>query len=121
MRLSEAVFSACRAIGYRCHSIMTEGSPVPTVVEDVPALFTPMHLLPTRAAGRPPIRTVTLPSMIDPVHAVPEIRSPWIDAGLPPMMTVGIPGPVMVSPVIVVSPIRAAGVLIECVQRKSAG
>ena len=36
-----------------------------------------------------------------PMHAAPDTMSPTTDAGIPPMSTVGTPGPVMVSPVAV--------------------
>ena len=71
--------------------------------------FTPATTLVTRAAGLPPINTVGLPMVIDPWHAAPATMSPITEAGIFSMSTVGTPGPVMVSPVAVVSVKRAAG------------
>jgi hypothetical protein len=69
----------------------------------------PVTMLVTRAAGRPPIKTLGDPIVMEPVQAVPAIRSPMTAAGWPAIKTLGTPGPVMASPVAVVSPTRAAG------------
>jgi hypothetical protein len=48
-----------------------------------------------------------------PLQALPATLSPTTAAGCPAINTVGTPGPVMASPLAVVSPSRAAGKLIE--------
>lgn len=90
---------------------MTVGQPIATTVgTGTPvAGLTPLTLLVTRAAGLPPINTVGLPITIGPTAAAPDTRSPITAAGCPPINTVGIPGPVIASPVAVISPTRAAG------------
>ena len=98
---------------WRAHgqAIETVVAPVPIVVEEgEPPALTPTHWLVTRAAGTPPMVTVGLPSVIEPVQAEPTIWSPITVAGMPSMLTVGIPGPVIVSPDAVVSPILSTGV-----------
>ncbi len=71
--------------------------------------FAPATTLVIRAAGRPPINTVGLPMVIEPTHTAPETKSPMQEAGSPQISTVGIPGPVMTSPVAVISVNLAAG------------
>ncbi len=81
-----------------------------TVVTGTPvAGFTPTTVLVTRAAGRPMINTVGLPTVMDPVHAGPDTRSPITAAGTFSINTVAAPGPVIASPVAVKSPSLAAG------------
>jgi hypothetical protein len=94
------------------HAINTVGQPggPTTVLTGMPVIgLAPATLLVSRAAGRPMISTVGEPITIDPTHTVPDTRSPITDAGIPPIKTVGAPGPVIASPVTVISPTRAAG------------
>jgi hypothetical protein len=53
--------------------------------------------------------TVMLPKVIAPTQTPPETKSPRTEAGILPIITVGTPGPVIGSPVTVISPTRAAG------------
>jgi hypothetical protein len=55
---------------------------------------------------------------IDPTQAAPLTISPTTDAGNPPIMTVATPGPVIVSPVAVISVTLAAGKLIFISSKK---
>ena len=71
--------------------------------------FVPTTWESTVAAGRFIMSTVREPTIIAPTHATPDNAFPSTEAGIPPMSTVGTPGPVMVSPVAVVSPTLAAG------------
>ena len=71
--------------------------------------FTPTTVLVIRAAGRPPINTVTLPDTIEPLQVGPATKSPITEAGKFPINTVGTPGPVIALPLAVVSPNLAAG------------
>ena len=90
---------------------MTVGHPMAiVVVTGIPVIvLPPAIILVTRAAGLALIRTVMLPIAMEPVQIAPETRSPVTAAGWPPTNTLAIPGPVIVSPVAVVSPILAAG------------
>jgi hypothetical protein len=90
---------------------MTVGQPITIVVgTGTPvAGLTPLTVLVTRAAGLPPINTVGLPMIMGPTAAAPETKSPITAAGCPPISTLGMPGPVIASPVAVISPILAAG------------
>ena len=94
------------------HGIVDNGSPVPiAVITEAPDPgWIPLTRLDTLAAGRPPIKTVGLPCEIDPTQAGPDTKSPTTAAGIPPKSTVGTPGPMIVSPVTVMSPTRATGV-----------
>ena len=72
-----------------------------------------------RAAGFLPMKTPVLPRVIGPptcgIGGVAGVTightcmSPMHAAGMPPIRTVGHPGPVMVPPCAVMSPKRAAG------------
>ena len=75
------------------------------LLETTDAKFT----LVTLAAGRPLISTVGLPWVIAPTQALPLTKSPTTEAGSPSINTFGTPGPVMISPVAVVSVNLAAG------------
>jgi hypothetical protein len=59
------------------------------------------------------MKTVPLPIVIAPIQTAPETVSTKTDAGMNPIITVGTPGPVIASPVAVISPTRAAGNIIH--------
>jgi hypothetical protein len=92
---------ATRTVGAPLAMVVLTGTPV--------AGFAPETMLVTRAAGRPLMSTVGLPWVIAPTQAAPLTRSPTTEAGIPPIKTLGTPGPVMTSPVAVRSVKRAAG------------
>jgi hypothetical protein len=94
-----------------CYAINVFTAPLATVVLTGTPLagLTPTTTLVTRAAGLPPIKTVGLPWVIDPWQAAPLTISPTTEAGKFSINTLGTPGPVIGSPVAVISLKRAAG------------
>jgi hypothetical protein len=93
-------------------TVVESGTPV--------TVFTPVTMLPIRAAGRPPIKTVMLPIVIAPVQTGPATASPTQAAGSPPIMTVGAPGATIKSPVTVMSvSLAAKGINISCLSSRA--